>query len=102
MGKNKNEVFEVEVILGANKVPTLLSVEASFELYEDGPEELHLDLIYQLDSDSDETLVFSKHEIDQIRFAVADAIERKYWTGEYNSYSDLETYQREAPKRTIS
>lgn len=82
------EIFEVEVEVGNVTYMPLLSVEATFELTDDGPEKLSLDLICELPSPDYEplgSLTFTMEELSRIRFAVADAIERKYWSGEYSS-----------------
>lgn len=79
------EIFEVEVQLENLDYVPLLSVEATFRLSDDGPEKLSLDLICEITDAASErhNLIFTTHEIASIRYAVADAIERKYWSGEY-------------------
>ncbi len=83
----QTDIFEVEVQLENMSYVPVLSVEASFKLTEDGPEALSLDMIVEIPMPNSEphNLIFTKHELNAIRFAIADAIEKKYWSGEYRS-----------------
>lgn len=81
----RTEIFEVEVQLENMKYVPVLSVEASFKLTDEGPANLSLDLIVEIapPNSKQHNLVFTTYELNAIRFAVADAIEKKYWSGEY-------------------
>lgn len=98
--KKITDVFEVEVDVGSMGYAPLLSVEATFGLTKDGPEQMVLNLIVEVapaEAEQTSSLVFTMNEIALIRFAVADAIERKYWAGEYGGQSDFDAYRTEAP-----
>lgn len=91
------DIFEVDVQLDNMEYVPTLSVEASFKLDADGPYNLTLDLIIELPPKGVEPhdLVFTMDEMAQIRFAVADAIERKYWSGEYNGgHDEITSFKR--------
>ncbi len=83
----QTDIFEVECQLENLEYVPVLSIEASFKLTEDGPANLSLDLIVEIAPPNSEphNLIFTKHELNAIRFAIADAIEKKYWSGEYRS-----------------
>lgn len=61
----------------------LLLVNSQFELSEEGPTNLVVDGYYDLANA--EPVIFSQKEFLAFRFSVADAVERKYWAGEYSS-----------------
>ncbi len=81
----QTDIFKIEVQLASLEYVPVLSVEASFKLTDEGPAQLCLDLIYEIVPPDAEphSLVFTTDEVRAIRFAVADAIEKKYWSGEY-------------------
>lgn len=80
-----NDTFEVYVQLENSNYLTCLEVSTSFKIDKAGEVyALTLDGIAQVHSDvGNGPLIFTMHEIAQIRFAVADAIELKYLSGLY-------------------
>lgn len=80
------DTFEVEVNLASKDYVSLIEVLVSFKVTAKGEVyALTLDGIAEVHSDLGPAspLIFTQYEMAQIRFEVAEAIERKYQSGMY-------------------